>query len=53
MKKFIVGLYFACELIVAILAVITFSFKDYEYTGAVWLGRMFIPTAVLDSALFF
>ena len=41
MKKFIVGLYFACGLIVAVLAVITVSFKEYEYKGAVWLGRMF------------
>ena len=47
MRKFILGLYFACGLIVAVLSVVTLSLKDYKYTGAVWLARMFIPTAAV------
>lgn len=47
MKNFILVLYFACGLIVAALSVVTLSFKEYVYTGSVWLGRMFIPTAIV------
>lgn len=47
MKNFILALYLACGLIVAILTAITLSFKEYVYIGSVWLARMFIPTAAV------
>ena len=47
MKKFILGIYLACTVIVAILMIVTLSFEEYEYTGSIWLARMFIPTAIV------